>query len=230
MVGNAAINTNEPAPLGAASFVENIQSLARKGLTDDQIGHMLGKHYKTIRYHRLRNGIGSGRSHQAALAKQRRGQTAHKRSYRMVYTAQDQAPKGKMKHGLNAYAPITCRGADCPYRETCKVPDSELSVREPCKIESVIVEHLFEDYCREFQINEGDVAGSTGIRHLIDVEIKLMRCNRLMAANPGLTYTIREDGRPRKILNPVARYDLLLMRDYNRIIDRLRGGAVASGR
>lgn len=136
--------------------------------------------------------------------------------------AQGQSPQGKIKHGLNAYAPITCRGSNCPYKETCCIPDNDLVVGTPCVTEATIIAILSEQYCQKLQIEKDDIAGLTIIRHLIEIEIKLMRCNRLMALNPEPAHTIWEDERPRRILNPVARYDLLLMREYSKVLSSLR--------
>jgi hypothetical protein len=54
-------------------IVTEIAELVKRGLTDHQIGALMGKHYKTIYHHRMQNGIPSGRSHKVKLSQERRG-------------------------------------------------------------------------------------------------------------------------------------------------------------
>jgi hypothetical protein len=65
--------------------------------------------------------------------------------------------------------------------------------------------------------------GVARIRHLVDLDIKLSRCNQLIAANPEIVVaTTDENGNPRKSLNPVYRFNLLLMGEHARALRSLR--------
>ena len=201
------------------SLIDEIIALTNRGLTDQHIGHLLGKHHKTIMYHRKRHGIASGRSHKAALSEPYRKLTTNKRSYKMF---QESPCGGKIKHGLNSYAPITCTGSRCPYRETCDIPAADLVAGIPCVKEIALVVTLFARYCDYFQPGDDDTAALTKIRHLVDIEVKQIRCNRLMSVKPILYVTEDERGNVRKTLNPLCDYELLLIEAHRRVLRDVR--------
>jgi hypothetical protein len=80
-----------------------------------------------------------------------------------------------------------------------------------------------QGYCREFQIEDGNIADMARIRHLADLEVKLMRCDSLTAINPALVMVVWDkEERPRKVLNPILRYDLLLKKERSKVLGILR--------
>lgn len=203
-------------------MIAEIKRLTQCGLSDRQIGARLNRHPKSIAYHRKQNSIDSGRSHRAKLSRQRRGLTMNKRSYALV-TAGGKAHAGKLRHGLNALAPLVCRGGNCPYQATCTVPDADRRVGAPCVTESDIVIYLTQGYCREFGVAADNSAVQAGVRHLVDIEIKRFRCNRLVAVNSAMvTITGDKDEQIHKRLNPLLKYDLLLLKEYGKVLGRLR--------
>jgi hypothetical protein len=106
------------------------------------------------------------------------------------------------------------------------VPDDYMVVGMPCTMENTLVEILTAQYCRAFHVGEDDVADLARVKHLVDLEVKLVRCNRLTAIHPELVNTVWEDGRPRRKLNPIARYDLLLMREHGKVLGSLQAVAM----
>jgi hypothetical protein len=61
------------------------------------------------------------------------------------------------------------------------------------------------------------------IRHLVDIDVKLIRCDRLAAMSPELELIIWvKDEQPRKILNPLLRFHMLLLDERFRVLAGLR--------
>ena len=203
------------------SLITAINNLANNGMTDIEIGKRLNKHPKTIIYHRRKHNISSGRSCHAVFTKENRKRTMNTRSYKMPEIFN--VPGSRIKHGLNAYTPITCKGGDCPYKVTCDISDIEPFIGKPCIAEAAIIASLFVGYCREFQVDENDIANLTRIRHLIDLDIKLIRCNRLTAQYPALVCTVwdKGEGLSWNIINPIARYNILLMNERRKVLKGL---------
>ena len=146
--------------------------------------------------------------------------TMNRRSYAGIPR---QVSVGSLRHGLNSYAPLKCNGYDCPYRETCDTPNDFRIVGKPCAIESVLVSYLTSQYSIELQVATDDIARIAQVHHLVNLDIKLRRCNNLFAANPQLVITTYDEfEQPRKKLNPIARYELLLMYEHNKVLNKLR--------
>jgi hypothetical protein len=203
------------------SLITEMKRLAQFGMSDKQIGLRLNKHYKTIIHHRKKHGIESGRSHRAEISQHRRGLTIHKRSYGYKEN-EEQSQKSRIKHGLNALTPIICRKEDCPYRKTCNIPAETLIAGELCPNEMATIIVLAEGYLRDFDVEQDDYVNLTRIRHLIDVQVKIIRCNKLMAENPEMVQVIYDrNGYPHRRLNPVGRYYLLLLKEQSKVLRSL---------
>jgi hypothetical protein len=207
--------------LESDSLIEKIIEYTNKGLTDSHIGQLLGKHYKTIEYHRKKHGIESGRSHQARLSARSRSLTMNKRLYKML-PVQESSPGGKTKHGLNSYAPIICRGTRCPYRKTCDIHEEDLSTGTVCVKEAAIIMSQYQKYCKYFRAKQRERLKVARINQLVDIEVKLIRCNRLMAVEPAVYIIEDKYGNSHNELNPVCRYELLLLEEHSKVIKDLR--------
>jgi hypothetical protein len=82
--------------------------------------------------------------------------------------------------------------------------------------------HCFQ----EFHVDESDPIGVARVRKFVDAEIKLQRCNRLISVNPAIVVvTTDEHGNLRKKLNPLLRFELLLMKERDRALRSLRHSA-----
>jgi len=146
----------------------------------------------------------------------------HKRSYSLAVIG-DKAPGGKLRHGLNALAPITCRGDGCPYWVTCRLTDPDRHIGEPCATVIAFVAYFTQGYCQEFQIDGDNIADMASVRRLVDLHIKMMRCDSLLASNPVLMRVVWDiDERPRPLMNPVSRYHILLLEEHGRVFSGLR--------
>ena len=207
---NAAFETD---PL-----IDKIRELASRGLTDAHIAQLLGKHHKTIIYHRKRHGIASGRSRKAALTAEYRKIFINKRTYK----AFQNLPSGKIKHGLNAYAPMPCYANRCPYRVFCDINVEDMEPGMPCVVEAVFIVTRLENYCKHFQATADNYVIISAVQHLVNVEVKIMRCNRLMAMDTRSTYKKETQYGSREVLNPVYNAYFFLIREWSRVVGALR--------
>ena len=137
-----------------------------------------------------------------------------------------QLGQARHKHGITSQIPILCQGNKCPYKGTCDVPDNELVIGGRCIIEIATLITRFENYCNEFQVTDNDVVDLGQIKQLVDIEIKLLRCNKAMAATPelvdevvtavqhGYKYTKQE-------IKPVTQYEIQLLTQHSKILKDL---------
>ena len=154
--------------------------------------------------------------------------TVNQRPYTGV-TAQ--ASGGKvLRHGLNSSIPMICRGCDCPYKITCNAPEELHTVGKPCFHELAAVLWKAYAYCHELKVTAQDHDSLRRIRHLITLDVKLSRCNRLFAANPHMVYVaLDEFGNYRKKLNPILHYELIITDEHRKVINTLRKTANLDG-
>ena len=137
-----------------------------------------------------------------------------------------QLGRNKHKHGLAAQIPIICKGAGCPYKAACNVPDNELVTGGRCVVEIATLITRFENYCKEFQVTENDVVDLGQIKHLVDLEVKLLRCNKAMAITPELVdeiVTAVERGQKytKHEIKPITQYEIQLLNQHSRILKDL---------
>lgn len=86
-----------------------------------------------------------------------------------------------MKHGMYAGVPIICRGVDCPFRETCWIPDQDLEVGGRCPIEVGAILERFDAYVKEFNVKDEDTTDHSAIKDIIDIEIMMLRADNSLA-------------------------------------------------
>ena len=127
---------------------------------------------------------------------------------------------GRAKNGLTVSGLIVCKKTDCPYKKLCDISVeylNDLPADYPCLHELMESAILFIKYSAYFEIGEGDTVDFEQISELVDVEIKLLRCNKFMSLNPLIT----EDGHGEKKLHSVATYELRLMEQHSRLLKSL---------
>jgi len=134
--------------------------------------------------------------------------------------------KASMKHGLVAQVPLVCKGGKCPYIDTCQIPEADRVDGSRCIAEIATLVTRFEKYCAEFNVQETDTVDLGQIKHLVDIEIKLFRCNQSIAANPEMVDEIvtavqRGQKYTKKELNPVTQYELQLFAQHSKILKDL---------
>ena len=131
---------------------------------------------------------------------------------------------GKAKNGLTASGLLVCKGGDCQYRTICDIPAEDLKdlpADYPCLHELMDFATLCVKYCDYFKIREGAAVDFEQVCQLVDVEIKLLRCNKFTATNPQIIYNTAEDGSGEKKIHPVALYELRLMEQHSRLLKSL---------
>lgn len=86
-----------------------------------------------------------------------------------------------MKHGMYSGVPIICRGANCPFRETCWIPDNELEEGSRCPIEVGAIMERFDSYTEELGIKDNDTVDQGILKDVIDIEITMLRADNSLA-------------------------------------------------
>lgn len=87
------------------------------------------------------------------------------------------------KSGLYARIPITCKGAGCPYSDTCALLAAGLEpYGEKCAIETELIDRAFEGYKYDFGLD--DNASYTDlniIKNIISCDVMMERAQALIA-------------------------------------------------
>lgn len=93
----------------------------------------------------------------------------------------------KKRHGMYAGVPLLCRGESCPYAETCPLLDAGLAPEgERCPLEVSFILSRFEAYAEELDVDPSRVVDMGLLRDLIDCEVIIDRCDRIMAQDGEL--------------------------------------------
>lgn len=95
------------------------------------------------------------------------------------------------KYKLYATLPIICRGQACPYAEACFLLDRDMApVNERCPIEIATAMDMFQSFCAELDVQEGQYVDLTLVRDLVDLEIQLSRADRLLAMESSVVQNV----------------------------------------
>ena len=119
---------------------------------------------------------------------------------------------------------LVCKSIECPYRTVCDIPAEDLEgtpTNFPCLHELIISTTQLVKYCEYFELKAGDTVDFEQIRQLVDIEVKLLRCDKFTAINPEMIYAPAEDGSSEKKLHPVALHELSLMKAHSRLLKDL---------
>lgn len=87
------------------------------------------------------------------------------------------------KTGLHSMYPIMCNGSGCPYSSQCFAFKHNIQppVGEPCVMETTKMEELVIAYDRDFNFDECTATDMLAINELIQLDIMIDRCNKLIA-------------------------------------------------
>ena len=133
--------------------------------------------------------------------------------------------KSDAKTALNKNNLLICRGLNCPYRVSCHNPcdmsAADLATNPPCPAELAVWVVQYTNYCEAFGVGNSDAVDKEQINELVNLEIKIMRCNKYIAINPKIIYETTENGIGVKKLNPIALYELKLLDQHSRILKAL---------
>lgn len=87
------------------------------------------------------------------------------------------------KSGLYARIPITCKGAGCPYSESCALLAAGLEpYGEKCAIETELIDRAFEGYKYDFGLDENASYTDLNIvKNIISCDVMMERAQALIA-------------------------------------------------
>lgn len=85
------------------------------------------------------------------------------------------------KHGLYAAIPIVPYDDECLYGDLCPLNRSEMSHKgERCPLEISLIMKRYDEYVKEFQIDEDNVVDMGLVKDLVDYDVQLFRAeNRI---------------------------------------------------
>lgn len=93
----------------------------------------------------------------------------------------------RTRHGLFSSVPLICKGPECPYAATCPLYQADLApLDERCPLEIAMIEERFEAYTTALKVNPEDVVDLTLLRDLINAEIVIERCDKLIAESGSM--------------------------------------------
>jgi hypothetical protein len=86
------------------------------------------------------------------------------------------------KHGMYARIPLTCKGDECPYKDSCHLLGYNLApVGEFCPIETAQIETRYVAYASEFKLTEESFTDRNLVAEIINLDIMIERCKALIA-------------------------------------------------
>lgn len=109
------------------------------------------------------------------------------------------------KHGLYSAIPMMCKGQDCPFAEVCPILDGGNDPSgERCPLEIGLILKRYEDYVKDFSIDEDNVVDMGLVKDLIDYDVQLFRAENRIAMQgdfiEDIIVTVTESGQ--EISNP----------------------------
>lgn len=105
----------------------------------------------------------------------------------------------RTKHGLYASIPMLCKAEKCPYADVCPLVEmGKAPEGERCPLEIATILNKFEDYSREFQIDDTNVVDMNLVKDLIDCDVQIQRAENKMAVDgdfiEDMVVTVTESG------------------------------------
>lgn len=103
----------------------------------------------------------------------------------------------RKRHGFYSSMPMICRGRRCPYAEGCYLLEAgEAPEGERCPIELAFIMERFERYSRELEIDLDKVVDMSLLRDLIECELMIDRCDRILAQDGALILEVPAGSSP----------------------------------
>lgn len=146
----------------------------------------------------------------------------------------DASDKFRLKHGMFASVPIICKGADCPYFETCTIDPQHRLKGSRCAMEIGAIMSRYEMWCAHFNISlEGatiskeDMTDASLVRDLVDNEIQTLRAeNKIAISGDFIGLTLKEVDRSGKpyyedAVSPASEYKMALLDKRYKILQLL---------
>lgn len=113
--------------------------------------------------------------------------------------------------GLCANIPIICKGAKCPFIETCGIKAVGMNVDDlkgqRCPVEIADITRRFQWYTAHLEIDADDVVDLGMVKELVDIDVMLERANKRMAAEGDFVemVAVGVDGEGNAIRKPEIR-------------------------
>ena len=86
------------------------------------------------------------------------------------------------KHGMYARVPLSCKGDNCPYSDSCHLlPYNLAPVGEYCPIETAQIESRYMGYATDFGLDESSFTDRNLVAEIINLDIMIERCKALIA-------------------------------------------------
>lgn len=103
------------------------------------------------------------------------------------------------KHGLYASIPMLCKAEECPYAAVCPLVEMGKAPKgERCPLEIAMILKKYEEYSREFGIDDNNVVDMSLVKDLIDYDVQLFRAENKIAVQgdfvEDVVVTVTEGG------------------------------------
>ncbi len=85
------------------------------------------------------------------------------------------------KHGMFANVPMVCKGKQCSLHKVCIIAVKDRPKGKRCPVEIAAIVDRYDKYCKELKIADDDYFDQSQVKDVVDIEVKLMRANGLLA-------------------------------------------------
>lgn len=132
-----------------------------------------------------------------------------------------------LKHGMFANTPMICKGSKCPLSDVCDIPIRRRPIHDRCPIEIATIMELYDRYCEELEIGPKDYLDQSNVKLLVDIDVKLMRANGILAIAGDFTqeviFATDAKGNPfsRPELHKATEYEEQLLKQRVKILNDL---------
>jgi len=131
-----------------------------------------------------------------------------------------------VKTGMYSSIPIICKGAACPYAETCALLPYDLAPEgDLCPVEISKIEALIQGYVSDFDLDDMSFTDRALVSEVVSLDIMLDRCKALMAkeGTPVLDVVIGisehgEEIRQPAVSKSIEAYEKLTKRKDNKLM------------
>lgn len=103
------------------------------------------------------------------------------------------------KHGMYSAIPMMCKGKECPYAQVCPMLDGGYDPKgSRCPLEIGLIVKQYDDYVKEFMVNEDDTVDMGFIKDLVDCDVQIFRAENKIAMDgdfvEDIVVTVTEGG------------------------------------
>lgn len=131
------------------------------------------------------------------------------------------------KFGIMSRIPLICQGPNCMFASSCMYKDDEAILGKKCPVEIGILSSFFDAYIESLGIDTMNISELSLVRDLVDIEIKLMRCQEAFSASGTFEQDVKqalEDGTEVVVEKRLAihvKYAEMLKKEKAKILEML---------